>query len=155
MTDIDGAARRIEWGHVLFLAGIAAWTGYFLYDTWVASPSVRNLILILPASVLAFGLVALVLAGLFVAPATAEPTTEETRAEKLKPFVLMGLFALYILTLPVLGFDVGSFAFVALSMLADGERRWWLIAAYSAVFAVVVTWLFGWLLPYPLPLLVM
>jgi len=153
MTGIEGA-RRVSWGHLLFIAGLAGWVGYFLYDAWAASPSVRNLILILPASVVAFVLIGLVLAGIITEARSGHSDPEEageTSTERLKSFLLMGLFTIYILTLPLLGFDVGSFVFVALAMLVDGERRLWLVALYAAAFAVVMTLMFGWLLPYPLP----
>src|SRR3546814_2211687 len=37
----------------------------------------------------------------------------------------------------------------------DGERRLWLIAPVSIGFALGATLLFGWLLPYPMPTLVL
>src|SRR3546814_19217888 len=43
-----------------------------------------------------------------------------------RPAVLMALFALYVMTLPWLGFDVGSAVFVAAALVMDGERRLWL-----------------------------
>src|SRR3546814_14704611 len=75
--------------------------------------------------------------------------------DRYKPAVLMALFALYVMTLPWLGFDVGSAVFVAAALVMDGERRLWLIAPVSIGFALGATLLFGLLLPYPMTTLVL
>jgi hypothetical protein len=67
----------------------------------------------------------------------------------------MAIFALYILSLPVTGFDVGSALFIMIALLADGERRPLFLIAYPAVFAAICTLLFRWLLPYPMTTLIL
>jgi len=158
---------RLDWGHlslVLFFAGV---TIAYLADAWTASSSLRNLVLLVPVSALSLVLCALVIVDLFrraanapdapAEAAEAEATGEASTPliERYRPAVLMALFALYILTLPWLGFDVGSAAFVAAALVLDGERRLWLIALVSIVFALATTMLFHWLLPYPMPTLVL
>lgn len=162
MTD-RSAPRGIDWGHIallVVLAGIAIW---YLHDTWSASSRVRNLILVLPASVLALGLAAGIAGGVIIrglqgradpAVEAAESAATSTR-ERIYPLMLMGIFALYILSLPVTGFDVGSALFVMIALLADGERRPLFLIVYPAVFAAICTLLFRWLLPYPMTTLIL
>lgn len=158
---------RLDWGHlslVLFFAGV---TVAYLSDAWAASSSLRNLVLLVPVSALSLVLCALVVLDILRGPCRAregvkkgaqegdaEPVVDSLM-ERYKPVALMALFGLYILTLPWLGFDVGSAAFVAAALVLDGERRVWLIAPVSIVFALATTLLFHWLLPYPMPTLVL
>lgn len=156
---------RPDWGHlslVLFFAGVTI--AYFI-DAWAASASLRNLVLLLPVSVLSLILCALIAVDIVrLRGREAGETTRDEGAveaepgsliERYKPAVLMALFTLYILTLPWLGFDVGSAVFVAAALVLDGERRVWLVAPISIGFAVASTLLFHWLLPYPMPTLVL
>lgn len=154
---------RVDWGHLALILFFATVTVVYLADAWDASGSFRNLVLVLPASVLSLILCAIVAVGAFRSARTAEPepaSGDEAEAEaplleRLKPALLMALFALYIATLPWLGFDVGSAVFVAAALMLDGERRLWLVAPVAVGFALVATLLFRWLLPYPMPLLVL
>lgn len=154
-----------DWGHlslVLFFAGI---TIAYLADAWGASSSLRNLVLLVPVSLLSLVLCALVILDIFRGASPARQGPQETAkdgeagstslVDRYRPAVLMALFALYILTLPWLGFDVGSAAFVAAALVLDGERRLWLIALVSITFALTTTMLFRWLLPYPMQTLVL
>jgi putative tricarboxylic transport membrane protein len=162
---------RLDWGHlslVLFFAGV---TIAYLADAWAASSSLRNLVLLVPVSALSLILCALVVVDIARRPDTkrqepqegaiaeAQETGAAPRAELLveryKPAVLMVLLVLYILTLPWLGFDAGSAVFVAAALVLDGERRIWLIALVSTVFALAATFLFRWLLPYPMPTVIL
>lgn len=165
--DARRAAGRIEWGHCALLIGIAALTGWYLFDAWSASPRTRNLILILPVSVIVGVLIVIIAAGV-VARALgrspgAEPDSDASLSDvsaeaplgRLQPLVLMGLFALYILTLPTFGFDVGAALFVFLALLAEGERRPLLLALYPPCFAAGATLAFDWLLPYPMHTLIL
>src|SRR3546814_3213043 len=114
----------------------AAVTIAYLADAWTASGGLRNRGLLVPVSALSLMLCALVVVDV-VRRARAAPEVvpqEESPApvgqsfiDRYKPAVLMALFALYVLTLPWLGFDVGSAVFVAAALVMDGERRLWLI----------------------------
>jgi hypothetical protein len=155
---------RLDWGHlslVLFFAGI---TIAYLADAWAASGSLRNLVLLVPVSALSLVLCTLVVIEIArgrgrarEAAVREEDVASEAGSliERYKPALLMALFGLYILTLPWLGFDVGSAVFVAAALVLDGERRMWLIAPVSIIFALAATLLFHWLLPYPMPTLVL
>jgi len=162
MTD-RSVPRGIDWGHIALLV-ILAWIAiWYLHDTWSASSRVRNLILVLPASILALGLAAGIAGGVIIrglqgradaAVEGAESATTSVR-ERIYPLILMAIFALYILSLPVTGFDVGSVLFIMIALLADGERRPVFLIVYPVVFAAICTLLFGWLLPYPMTTLIL
>lgn len=158
------ARAGADWGHVLLVLGFAALTVFYLHDAWQASSRVRNLILILPASIVALVLCVIVLVGIFREARTAapEPQAEAPAGEAREPFLVryrtgavMALFAAYILTLPWLGFDVGTAAFVAANLVLNGERRIVPLVVVPVVFAAAATLAFRWLLPYPMPILLL
>jgi len=157
----DRITARIDWGHCALIAIMAGITIYYLHDAWAASSQVRNLILVLPASILALTLCIIVLLDVasdaFRPPASdvAVADDREPLLQRLRPAILMGTFALYILSLPYLGFDVSTALFLAVSLLIDGERRPLLIVGVSVGFAALVTIAFRWLIPYPLPILIL
>lgn len=147
--------KRMDWGHVAVVLGIALGIALYLANAMQASSRVGNLVLILPASVLGLILCVIILASIVRdavhAVKSGEPAPEaEPLYERMRPILMLALFALYILLLPVLGMDLGSVIFIALALIANGERRPVFIAVYSVLFAVVVTLLFKWILPYPL-----
>lgn len=149
-TPETAPVRYRDWGHLALICLIAAVTGLYLRDAIAASDRTENLILILPAAALALGLCAAV--AVVAMRGTAVP--EQKPALGTTP-VLMGLFALYIITLPALGLDVGSALFVAAAMLADGERRPAALLVVPLAFATAATLAFAALVPYPLPTLVL
>lgn len=159
---------RLDWGHLILVLFFASITGWYLFDAWQASSRVQNLILILPASLLSLALCAIVLVGIVSAPAKRSETGESGRsvqsdeherhppeifAVRFKTALTMGIFAVYILSLPYLGFDIGTALFVVANLLLDGERRPLVLIGVPVLFAVAATICFGWLLPYPMPIL--
>src|SRR3546814_8294324 len=84
-----------------------------------------------------------------IATDTPAPEVEPFYA-RVRPLLMLGLFALYILLLPVLGMDLGSAIFLALALVANGERRVVLILLSSVIFSVLATLLFHSILPYPM-----
>ena len=166
----DRLSARIDWGHCALIAIMAGITIFYLHDAWQASNRVRNLILVLPASILALTMCLIVLGDVLAAALRKpEPAPEmtphyeserdgpetETLLQRFRPAVLMGTFALYILSLPYLGFDVATALFMAVSLLIDGERRLLFVVGLSIGFAVLVTIAFRWLIPYPMPILLL
>jgi len=160
---VKDAKRSIDWGHLALLAVLAGITVWYLHDAWSASSRVKNLILVLPASILALLLAAGIALGVILRPALgkAEPeaegadTTPPGYRDRFYPLILMAIFALYILTLSVTGFDVGSALFVFVALVFDGERRPIFLVLYPVVFAALCTLLFRWLLPYPMTTLIL
>jgi hypothetical protein len=149
-TDTSGRSRSLDWGHLAVVALVATVTALYLYDSFHASPMTDNLILILPASVLAL----LLCVGIAIGILRRRSPEEDVPPLGRTP-ILMGLFALYIVTLPFLGFDVGSAVFVAAALLSDGERRPIQLLAIPICFAAIATWIFAALVPYPLPTLIL
>lgn len=146
---------RIDWGHLALLVLLSGIVSWYLYDTWTASSRVRNLILVLPASILALILAVGIASGVVFRGTRGEMTgaseiDPKPLRDRIYPLVLMAIFGLYILTLPVTGFDVGSALFVFVAFLFDGERRPLVLLIYPVIFAAVCTLLFRWLLPYPM-----
>ncbi len=132
------------------LLGLVAIVLWYALDAYTVSTQILNLILIVPVTSLV-----LILCGVQL---VRQLTLGEPPSADLKPaaeaFPVIALFAAYVLTLPWLGFDVGTCLFIGLFLWFHGERRWpWLIA-YSVVFASLATLFFSRMLPYPMPLLV-
>ena len=139
--------RRIADLVVLFvLAGMAV---LYCYDAVRASTHIYNLILVLPLTVL---VLAICIAQFVTAIAAGEP--ESGSVDSLgDAWPVMLLFALYVLSLNWLGFDIGTCLFTGAFLYVQGERRWpWLIG-YSVAFAFIVTFFFQQMLPYPMPTL--
>ncbi len=125
-----------DWEHVGFLSVILAFFVWYLADSIAASPTFSNLILIAPVGAVAIGLALLIgsleiFGNRAVARAVRFERIERTeqgpsrfRSGSIRSIVLlMGLFALFVVALPYLGFDVASFAFIAGALWLLGERR--------------------------------
>ena len=69
-------------------------------------------------------------------------------------FFLMLLVVAYALSMPWLGFDVGTAIFIALALIIQGERRIWLTAFVSIVSAVLLVLVFKHLLWVRMPTLI-
>lgn len=134
------------------LAGLVAFTLWYLSDAWRASDSVENLILILPIAGLAVLLCTLDL----ITQLRNGPTEEhDSREPVVEILPVMGLFAAYVLTLEWLGFDVGTLLFVAAFLWLQGERRKVWLLGYSLCFGLLVALFFSYMLPYPMPMLLL
>ena len=154
--------RRVDWGHAVLVLFLAALTVFYLADAYEASPRVRNLILVLPASIVSLTLCAVIGVGIIGKALSRDsefPSAGETVAsgrplpERFRTGILIGLFALYILTLPTLGFDLGSLLFMVAALLAEGERSPIVLVGIPLTMAAAVTLGFRYLLPYPMPTL--
>lgn len=129
------------------LAGLVVW--YFI-DARSASTHILNLILILPVTVLT-----LILCLVHCLRQLFGPPAKERALEPVKSVLtVILLFVIYTLTLPWLGFDVGTCLFIGTFLWFHGERRWPWIGGYSVSFASVASLFFAAMLPYPLPMLV-
>lgn len=129
----------------------------YCLDAVRASADILNLILVLPVSIV---VLALCLAQLArdIARFRAGETSKESIDEEpstLDVLPLAGVFAAYVLTLPWLGFDVGTSLFIAAFLWLQGERRYVWLLGYSIGFAFALAELFARMLPYPMPMLVL
>lgn len=133
---------------LLILAGLVVW--YFL-DARAASASIQNLILILPVTVIVLFLCLLQ----FFRSVRSQPATDATHPASVRDVVpAVGLFVVYVLTLPWLGFDVGTAIFIGAFLWVHGERRVSWVLGYAVSFASLIALFFSSMLPYPMPMLV-
>jgi putative tricarboxylic transport membrane protein len=140
--------RLADLAVLLLLAGLVT---VYCVDAIRASTEILNLILVVPVAV---AILALCLAQfvLGVSKLRAEEEPKEPVSDVV-PITL--LFAAYILTLPWLGFDVGTSLFIAVCLWWHGERRWPWVLAYSISFAFALAYFFSSVLPYPMPMLIL
>lgn len=132
---------------LIVLAGFTLW---YCLDARAASTHIVNLILILPVTALA-----LLLCLIQFIRQLSSPDPEPSETEPIRSVVpVISLFVAYTLTLPWLGFDVGTALFMAAYLWLHGERRWPWIVGYSLCFASVASLFFAAMLPYPMPMLV-
>ncbi len=148
----------IDAPHLAFATAIAAWCIWFCQDAWRAQRDVENLILILPASVLAVGLYLVVAAGCVRIVSGPTPEADLPR-RPLAPGMAakvagtMGLLAAYVIAAPLIGFDVVSFAYIVVMLLFLGERRILVLLLVPALFCAIAIYCFDTILATPLPLL--
>ncbi len=150
---------KADWGHLALAGFIASFCLWYLNDARSSSPRADNLLLILPASLLAIVLFVIIVVKeiklVRIAP-DVDSVVETTGrgpaiASNLHVPAFMGIMGMYVLSMPYIGFDVATFLFMASSLLIQGERRWPVIVGFSLVFAVLVTWSFKMILSAPVP----
>lgn len=123
----------------------------YCVDAMRASTDILNLILVLPITVI---VLTLCLIQFFLsAPKIYSATVAQDPLSDVLPVI--GLFTLYVVTLPWLGFDVGTCLFVGAFLWLHGERRWVWLTGYSISFAFILAIFFSKMLPYPMPLLLL
>ncbi len=138
------------WADLLVLFALAAFTVWYLINSWSASSSTENLIFILPISI-----VSLLMCGIECIKLLRKKQPQEKSDPIGNTFFIMVLFAAYVLSLETLGFDLGTVLFIALFLLLQGERRIFWLLAYSVVFGALVAIFFSEMLPYPMPMVVL
>lgn len=148
--------RVFVWGHFILLAVIVTIVVAYLLDARAESLKTNNLLLVQPAAILALILAALIVPQLFRRlPEDAAPDAAARRAQTME-LVRVGLMAaalgLFVFSLETVGFDIATFTFTAIGLWLCGERRLWLIGAYSAVFTALIIYGYQQLVPYPFPL---
>ena len=120
-------------------------------DAYQASSEFLNLILVLPliAIVLVLCLVQ------FIIELRDRKSDTPARESVADVAPVIGLFALYVLTLQWLGFDIGTMLFVAAFLWMQGERRWRRLIGYSMSLGFGLALFFSTMLPYPMPMLLL
>ena len=156
---IEFAGRKIavDAPHLVFATGIAGWIAWLCRDAWHSSPTVENLILIVPVSAAACLFYLFVAAGCFQLAGVAEDREPSSR----KPLAggvgvkitgSMALLAGLVVAGPLIGFDVACFVYLLATMAFLGERRIIVLLLVPLVFCVAVIYCFSTLLATPLPL---
>lgn len=151
MNDANRVFSRhqiVDLGVLLSLAGLIA---VYCFHVWSISTHVLNTILVVPLSVLALGL-----CGVEFVRQLKDREHESKELEPVRSVLpVMLMFSLYVLSLPWLGFDVGTALFVMIFLLLHGERRWHWAVSYGLVFGFLAALTFSSLLPYPMPMLLL
>ncbi|SEA77209.1 Tripartite tricarboxylate transporter TctB family protein [Desulfuromusa kysingii] len=132
-------------------------TCWYLFDSYKASASTENLLLILPsASVVILLCLWVVLRTCFNFRKQKEVVSEEEQPKpekKVSVLAAMALLAGYVLSMDWIGFDVATFLFMAALMFLQGERRLVWLGGFSFGFAFLVSLFFEYMIPYPMPML--
>ena len=132
---------------VLLLAGL---TLVYAFDWYRASDHILNTILVLPLT-----LVILTCCSIQFFLSATNPANEDSDEPVAGQLKGMALFALYIVSLNWLGFDVGTFLFLLASLWFGGERRAVWLAGYALAFSSAASLFFMTMLPYPMPMLIL
>ena len=134
------AGGRFARGHGLLLVGFAAFTAWYLIDSYRASARVENLLLIVPVAAVCLSLsIALLLREVW---ATRPPVVDgweegdSTAGSDRRPILQLAALVAFLLLIPLLKLDGAAFVFLALSLRLQGERRVVVIIAYAALIAV-------------------
>ncbi|MCB1669815.1 MAG: tripartite tricarboxylate transporter TctB family protein [Gammaproteobacteria bacterium] len=142
---------RNQLADLLVLSALFCLSGWYLWDSWSASSHIYNLILVLPLTVIVMLLCAVAFVGdLLRTEAVNRPVDRDSATSSLPA---IALFVGYVISLPWLGFDVGTFLFLAAFLKIAGEQKWQWILGYSLAFAFGSALFFSAMLPYPMPLL--
>jgi hypothetical protein len=153
---IRGRRIAIDLPHLAFATAIAAWCTWFLQDAWRSAPDVENMILIAPAATAAIILYGFVAAGCFrrIAadgePAPLRPPLAASIAIKIAG--AMVLLATFVITGPLIGFDIASFVYLLAMMFFLGERRILVLLLVPLIFCLAAIYCFNAILSTPLPL---
>jgi hypothetical protein len=171
---IEFAGRKIavDVPHLVFATSIAGWCAWFCRDAWRSNSGVENLILIVPAAAVAVILYLFVAAGCFRAEpggATTAPSSrgsvgsgrQEGASSEREPLAggigikvagSMALLAGFVVTGPLIGFDIASFLYMLGMLFFLGERRIVVLLAVPVIFCAAAIYCFNNLLSTPLPL---
>jgi len=136
---------------LVVLLALASLVVLYGIDAYKASSEFLNLILVLPliAIVLVLCLVQ------FIIELRDRKSDTPARESVADVAPVIGLFALYVLTLQWLGFDIGTMLFVAAFLWLQGERRWRWLIGYSMSLSFGLALFFSAMLPYPMPMLLL
>ena len=160
-------------GHLVLLAGFSAFAIWYALDAWRAQAKVENMLLIGPVALIVLGIMAFQAArqiirlrsearagggadsdGPLHAPEADVGRVASLRARYGAPLSAIGL-GLYVIALPLIGFDVATAVFVMCNMLLQGERNPFIIAAFSLLVATLPVIAIEAMLSVPVPTLVL
>jgi len=148
------SAKKRDYGDLLVLMALAGFTLWYLMDAIRVSSTVQNLLLILPLSVIILVIVALEVV-LRLKKRTLLYRLEDDAEPLHQTLPVVGLFAAYVISLEVIGFDVATVLFITAFLVLKGERKWLLLGGYSLVFGFGVAFFFAQMLPYPMHMLIL
>lgn len=133
----------------IVLLCLAAFVLWYAIDTHNASSSIENIILILPVAAITLCLC------IYEFFTQKDINKEEKKDDFLSVIPVMVLFTLYVLTLELLGFDLGTVLFLGLFLFLHGEKRLPWVLGYSLVYGFIIAFFFSQMLPYPMPMMIL
>ena len=156
-------------GHLFLLVGFSGFVTWYALDAWRAQSEVENMLLIGPVS----GLVLIVMVGIAIgliremmqgasgpgraapqidpaAPAPDSPDADTLRG-RYGAVLSAGFLGVYVVSMPLIGFDIATAVFVAANMVLQGERNVLLIVFFSALVAILPVLAIEHLLSVPVP----
>lgn len=157
-----GHRYAVDWGHLVFVTGIAAAVIWYLLDTRAVSLRLNNLLLVQPLAIAALALYLMILPQCFrradAIPEAAEPAEEDPLAPALptetRALIRIGILGaalgLFVFTLNVVGFDIAIWLFALATMAICGERRPIPLAVYPLAVTFTTVYGFRALMPYPM-----
>lgn len=148
-------------GHLALLAVFGLFAIWYANDAWSAQAKIQNMLLIGPAAALSVVLIVIlavaelrrIAQGTDAAPDPEIPPT--TFAARYGTPISACLLAVYVLLMPVVGFDVATVVYVAVSMVLQGARDWRIILAFSLAAGLLPVWAIEEMLSIPVPTLVL
>ncbi len=153
--------KRIQFTELSLVGFFLTLTCWYLSDSYQASASTENLLLILPAAtvviLLCFWVVGRTLFDMYNTQnsKSGQHDADEVIPEKQVSVVAaMALLGGYVLVMDWIGFDVATFLFITSMMFLQGERRIAWLGGYSFTFAFLVSLFFEYMIPYPMPMLI-
>lgn len=155
----------VEWGHIAFIAVVAGYVTWYLFDARSVSLARNNLLLLQPLALFILLFCAIVLPQCFQrADAEIKQTVEEDDplaptlpigAELIRVGLLGLAFGAMVFLLNTIGFDVAIWLFALAAMVLCGERRPVALLVYPLAIAVVGIYGFKALMPYPMPTVIL
>lgn len=147
--------RRADWGHILLILIIAVSSVLYLLDARATSLNMGNLALVQPTAliVVILGLIVLAQAFPVKTPEDDDPQIRSTkRHELLRVGLLSAAFAVFVLSLQTVGFDLATLLFIGVGLYLCGERRLWVILVFSLCFTGFVVFGYQQLVPESFPM---
>lgn len=146
---------RIALPHLALLLISTAAAIWLNWSAISASSTLYNLIIVIPAGLLVLALVVGIALSQWRSPAEPKQGERENTGTALGDLALIALFALLCFGMTRFGFDIATFLFIWVGVIACGERNLWRPPLFAAVMTLVLVKGLGQLFPYPLTLTVL
>lgn len=147
-----------NWGHIAFVSMLVGYMAWYFFDAVSASANISNLLLILPVTVTALILyVVLIITEIKISKTGRKepsPTTQikDKISQKvlLKKWIYAGAMALFLVLIPIIGFELSCFLFMSGMLRLLGAQSWTLFILYPFIFSIGISYIFIMLLHVPL-----
>jgi hypothetical protein len=143
----------VDWGHLLTVLAIAAWTLWYLADLRSVSLHPENTLLVQPLSIILLIMLAAVIPQCIRAHKLPEELQPEPldKAGFLRILAIMSAFVGLVWCMFAFGFDLGVFLFCIVGLFICGERRWWVMLLFSVLTTIVMIKGYQLLVPFQMP----